>query len=140
MASEPHPCGEILLHVAEMQRHDVVAGPDLVKAGHGALGASLRVAGGCGPNRQEHLELAAALRRGLAAGADLRPGGGPQRGKGSKPLDPLPATELNDPAGPGRTGDRRHDARAFYGTYVSSSRSGSLGVEKSLEIYKRTQS
>jgi hypothetical protein len=28
----------------------------------------------------------------------------------------------------------------FYGTYVSSSRSGSLGVEKSLEVYKRTQS
>jgi hypothetical protein len=29
---------------------------------------------------------------------------------------------------------------AFYGTYVSSSRSGSLGVEKSLEHYKRNQS
>jgi hypothetical protein len=29
---------------------------------------------------------------------------------------------------------------AVYGTYVSSSRSGSLGVEKSLELYKRTQS
>jgi hypothetical protein len=29
---------------------------------------------------------------------------------------------------------------AGYGTYVSSSRSGSLGVEKSLELYKRTQS
>lgn len=28
----------------------------------------------------------------------------------------------------------------FYGTYVSWSRSGSLGVEKSLELYKRTQS
>ena len=29
---------------------------------------------------------------------------------------------------------------AFYDTYVSSSRSRSLGVEKSLELYKRTQS
>jgi hypothetical protein len=29
---------------------------------------------------------------------------------------------------------------AFYGTYVSVSHSGSLGVEKSLELYKRIQS
>jgi len=29
---------------------------------------------------------------------------------------------------------------AFYGTYVSSIRSGSIGVEKSLELYKRTES
>jgi hypothetical protein len=29
---------------------------------------------------------------------------------------------------------------AFYGTHVSSGRSGSIGVEKSLELYKRTQS
>ena len=27
----------------------------------------------------------------------------------------------------------------FYGNYVSSSRSGSIAVEKSLELYKRTQ-
>jgi hypothetical protein len=32
------------------------------------------------------------------------------------------------------------DPSAFYGTYVSSSGSGSLGVEKSLELYRRTQS
>jgi hypothetical protein len=31
-------------------------------------------------------------------------------------------------------------ACAFYGTYVSSNRSGSIGVRKSLELYKRTQS
>jgi len=29
---------------------------------------------------------------------------------------------------------------AFYGAYVCSSRSSSIGVEKSLELYKRTQS
>ncbi len=32
------------------------------------------------------------------------------------------------------------NASAFYGTYVSSSRSGSIGVEKSLELHQRTQS
>ena len=32
------------------------------------------------------------------------------------------------------------ESARFYGTYVSSSGSGSLGVEKSLELYKRTQS
>jgi hypothetical protein len=32
------------------------------------------------------------------------------------------------------------DVSAFYGTYGSSIRSGSLGVENSLELYKRTQS
>ena len=32
------------------------------------------------------------------------------------------------------------NTRAFYGTYVSSSRSVSIGVEKSLELYKRTES
>jgi hypothetical protein len=29
---------------------------------------------------------------------------------------------------------------AFYGIYVSSSRSGSIGAEKSVELYKRTES
>ena len=34
----------------------------------------------------------------------------------------------------------RYCKAAFYGTYVYSSRSGSIGVEKSLEPYKRTRS
>jgi hypothetical protein len=41
-----------------------------------------------------------------------------------------------DPAGTTPFGD----TSAFYDTYLSSSRSGGLGVEMSLELYKRTQS